>query len=167
IPCADGPGGSGRLMNQVTRTNRFRIVGATLLGVLLLMGASDNTSRVEKLGHQLMCMCSCGQILMECNHVGCTYSDTMRHELTAAVDAGKGDQEVLAMFVEKYGATVLAAPTHSGFDRVAWLLPYIALIVGLGGVAFVVRAWHKRRVPATVAATSGLSTADLSRLREQ
>ncbi len=151
----------------MSRLNRFRIVGSLLLGVLLLMGASDNSSRIDRLGHQMMCMCSCSQILMECNHVGCTYSDTMRNELNAGVDAGKSDSEVLAMFVEKYGTTVLAAPTHSGFDRVAWLLPYIALIVGLGGVAFVVRAWHKRRVPATVAATSGLSTADLSRLREQ
>jgi cytochrome c-type biogenesis protein CcmH/NrfF len=151
----------------MSRLNRFRIVGSLLLGVLLLMGASDNSSRTDRLGHQMMCMCSCSQILMECNHVGCTYSDTMRNELTAGVDAGKSDSEVLAMFVEKYGTTVLAAPTHSGFDRVAWLLPYIALIVGLGGVAFVVRAWHKRRVPATVAAASGLSTADLSRLREQ
>lgn len=149
------------------RLNRFRILGSLLLGALLLMGASDNSSRIDRLGHQMMCMCSCSQILMECNHVGCTYSDTMRKELAAGVDAGKSDTEVLAMFVEKYGTTVLAAPTHSGFDRVAWLLPYAALILGIGGVALVVRTWHKRRVPATVTASSGLSTADLSRLREQ
>jgi len=142
-------------------------IAVLLLAATLLIGADSPETRVSTLGHQMMCMCSCSQILMECNHVGCTYSDTMRNELTAGVDAGKSDSEVLAMFVEKYGTTVLAAPTHSGFDRVAWLLPYIALIVGLGGVAFVVRAWHKRRVPATVAATSGLSTTDLSRLREQ
>ncbi len=154
-------------MNAAILRNRFRIAGAILVGALLLMGASDNTSRVEKLGHQMMCMCSCGQILMECNHVGCTYSDTMRHELTAAVDAGKTDQEVLAMFVEKYGTTVLAAPTHKGFDRVAWILPYAALIVGLGGVALIVRAWHKRHGPAMATAGSGLSPAELSRLREQ
>lgn len=152
---------------QIVHTHRLRTLGAIVVGILLLMGASDNTSRVEKLGHQMMCMCSCGQILMECNHVGCTYSDTMRHELTAAVDAGKTDQEVLAMFVEKYGTTVLAAPTHRGFDRVAWILPYVALIVGVGGVALIVRTWHKRNIPAVVAAGSSLSQAELSRLREQ
>jgi cytochrome c-type biogenesis protein CcmH len=146
---------------------RLRLLGALLIAVLLLMGVGDSTSRVEKLGHQMMCMCSCSQILMECNHVGCAYSSRMRQELTDAVDAGKSDQAILTMFVEKYGTTVLAAPTHSGFDRVAWLLPYIALVVGIGGVALVVRAWHKRRVPAAVSANSGLSPADLSRLREQ
>lgn len=154
-------------MQTSSHANRLRLLGVLLIAVLLLMGAGDSTSRVEKLGHQLMCVCSCSQILMECNHVGCTYSDTMRKELTAAVDAGETDKEVLALFVEKYGVTVLAAPTHSGFDRVAWLLPYIALVVGIGGVALVVRAWHKRRVPVAVGASSGLSSADLSRLREQ
>ena len=154
-------------MRVFRQVNRFRTLAALFVGVLLLMGAGDSTSRVEKLGHQMMCVCSCSQILMECNHVGCAYSSTMRQELAEAVDAGKSDQAVLAMFVEKYGTTVLAAPTHSGFDRVAWLLPYIALVVGIGGVALVVRAWHKRRVPAMVAAGSGLSSADLSRLREQ
>ncbi len=154
-------------MQTFSRANRLRLLGVLLIAVLLLMGAGDSTSRVEKLGHQLMCVCSCSQILMECNHVGCAYSSRMRQELTDAVDAGKGDQEVLAMFVEKYGTTVLAAPTHSGFDRVAWLLPYIALVVGIGGVALIVRTWHKRRVPVTAAAGARLSPADLSRLREQ
>lgn len=154
-------------MRTVHGARRFRVLGALLVGVLLLMGAGDSTSRVEKLGHQMMCMCSCNQILMECNHVGCAYSSKMRQELTAGVDAGKSDQAILAMFVEEYGTTVLAAPTHSGFDRVAWLLPYIALIVGIGGVALIVRTWHRRRVPATAISNSGLSAADLSRLREQ
>lgn len=154
-------------MRIVHGASRFRVLGALLVGVLLLMGAGDSTSRVEKLGHQMMCMCSCNQILMECNHVGCAYSSKMRQELAAGVDAGKSDKEILAMFVDEYGTTVLAAPTHSGFDRMAWLLPYIALIVGIGGVALIVRTWHKRRVPATATAGSGLSPADLSRLREQ
>jgi cytochrome c-type biogenesis protein CcmH len=131
------------------------------------MGAGDNSSRIDRLGHQMMCMCSCNQILMECNHVGCTYSDSMRHDLTAAVDSGKSDDDVLAVFIEKYGTTVLAAPTHTGFNRVAWLMPYIALIVGVGGVALIVRAWHKRYGGVPAHATAGISPADLSRLREQ
>ncbi len=149
------------------RNHRFRAMAAILLGVLLLLGAGDNSSRVDRLGHQLMCMCSCNQILLECNHVGCAYSSSMTKELQAYVDAGKSDKEVLAAFVEKYGTTVLAAPTLSGFDRVAWIMPYLALLVGIGGVALVVRAWHKRYGGRTVAAGPQLSAADLSRLREQ
>ena len=151
----------------LARCNRSRLLATLFLGAVLLMGASDDSSRMDRLGHRMMCMCSCGQILMECNHVGCTYSDTMRHELSAGIDSGKSDKEILASFVEKYGTTVLAAPTHSGFDRVAWLMPYILFVVGIGGCVVIVRTWHRRHAPAAAAVTSGLSPDELRRLREQ
>ena len=149
------------------REYRLRTLAALLLTVVILLGAGDNSARVEKLGHQMMCMCGCNQILLECNHVGCTYSERMRGELTAAVDSGSSDDAVLQTFIEKYGTTVLASPTHTGFDRVAWIMPYFALIVGVGGVALIVRAWHKRFAGRAVAVTAGMSSADISRLRDQ
>ena len=114
-----------------------------LLGGMVLVGAGDST-RADKLGHRMMCACGCNQILLECNHVGCTYSDRMRGELVAAIDNGKSDSDVLQFFVEKYGTTVLAAPTRTGFDRVAWLMPYLALLLGVGLVISAVRRWKAR-----------------------
>ncbi len=149
------------------RGNRLRLLSAVLLGVLVLIGAGDDSARVEKLGHQMMCMCGCNQILLECNHVGCTYSESMRGELVAALGSGSSDDAVLQTFIEKYGTTVLASPTHSGFDRVAWIMPYLALIVGIGGVALVVRAWHKRYGGRAATVTAGINAADLGRLRDQ
>ena len=78
-----------------------------------------------------MCVCGCNQVLLECNHVGCTYSDRMRDELAAEFDRGDSDDLVLQAFVQKYGPTVLAAPTTTGFNRVAWIMPYLALVLGL------------------------------------
>jgi cytochrome c-type biogenesis protein CcmH/NrfF len=149
-----------------SRANRVRILAVLCIGVFLL-GASDDSSRLDRLGHRMMCVCSCGQILMECNHVGCTYSDTMRHELASAIDGGKSDDAILAEFIDKYGTTVLAAPTHTGFDRVAWLLPYLLFIVGVGGFVCIVQLWRKRPATAPGVAASGLSSDELSRLREQ
>ena len=152
---------------RFSRANFLRMSAVLVLGVFLL-GASDDSSRLDRLGHRMMCVCGCSQILMECNHVGCTYSETMRQELSSAIDAGKSDDDaILAGFVEKYGTTVLAAPTHSGFDRVAWFMPIFLLIVGVGGCVWVVYVWHKRR-PAPPALASASQGADaLSRFREQ
>ena len=150
-----------------TCDNRVRILAVLGISVFLL-AASDDSSRMDRLGHRMMCMCSCSQILMECNHVGCTYSDTMRHELASEIDAGKSDDAILAVFIEKYGTTVLAAPTHSGFDRVAWLMPYVLLTVGLGACVWIVHVWHRRHATAPAVPTTGsLSAEELSRLREQ
>ena len=85
-----------------------------------------------------MCVCGCSQILLECNHVGCTYSDRMRNELMAALDRGENDDLTLQAFVQKYGPTVMAAPTATGFNRVAWIMPFLALVLGLLTTVFIV-----------------------------
>ncbi len=123
-----------------------------LASALLLMAAADDPGgkRFDKLGHAVMCQCGCGQIMAECNHVGCSSSDKMRKELRAAMDRGEDDKTILAGFVAKYGPTVLSAPTGKGFDLVAWIMPVVIFFAGILGVAFVVRAW-KRRAPAAAA----------------
>jgi cytochrome c-type biogenesis protein CcmH len=119
-------------------------VAVLFAAVLALVGAGDDSGRFKDLGHRLMCACGCNQILLECNHVGCSYSDRMRGELTTALDRGDADDLVLQGFVQKYGPTVLAAPSKSGFNRVAWIMPYLALIVGIVGVSYIVRIWKSR-----------------------
>jgi len=147
---------------------RLRFLPAVLAGVLLLMGAGDDSARIDRLGHQMMCVCGCNQILLECNHVGCSYSSRMRGELVAAVDSGNSDGAVLETFIQKYGTTVLAAPTMIGWvNRAAWIMPYAALALGLLLVAAVVRIWRNRPLPAPVGVPTPVVGADLDRFRAQ
>ena len=117
---------------------------------LLLMGAAGDTTgqRFDRLGHNLMCTCGCGQILLECNHVGCTTSEQMRQELKTSLARGDSDDVVLAGFVAKYGPTVLASPTTTGFNRVAWIMPVVIFLIALVAVVLVVRRWKRRTPPA-------------------
>jgi cytochrome c-type biogenesis protein CcmH len=137
------------------------------LAVFALLGAGDPASRFNDLGHQLMCICGCNQILLECNHVGCPDSDGMRNELMSAVTRGDSDSLVEQAFVQKYGPTVLAAPTTTGFDRTAWIMPFAALVLGFGGVVFVIRAWKNRPAPALADGVRPARGAELEQFREQ
>lgn len=146
-----------------------RLAQATLLcvSIFAFMGASDQGSRFKDLGHRMMCVCGCSQILLECNHVGCQYSDRMREELMAALDRGDSDDLVLQSFVQKYGTTVIAAPTTTGFNRVAWVMPYLALALGLTTVVLVVRTWKNRPLVAPEGAVAPPTGAELDRYRDQ
>jgi len=144
-----------------------RLLPALLLGVLLLIGAGDDSARIDRLGHQMMCVCGCNQILLECNHVGCAYSTKMRDELIAEVDRGNNDNTVLQWFIQTYGTTVLATPTTAGFNRVAWIMPYFALVFGIGGVVLVVRAWRNRPPGPPSADRSQVKSTELEHFREQ
>jgi cytochrome c-type biogenesis protein CcmH/NrfF len=132
---------------------------------MLFLGA-DTDARFNKLGHQLMCMCGCNQILLECNHVGCNYSERMRNELTAGLERGDSESLVLQSFVQKYGNTVLAAPTTTGFNRVAWIMPFAVFAVALALAVWFVRMWRSRAVAQPVPAPK-LDVAELDELRKK
>src|SRR3954454_22576654 len=117
-----------------------KVLQAVLLcGALFTFLGAGGEARFRDLGHRLMCVCSCNQILLECNHVGCTYSDRMRGELMASLDKGDSDDLVMQAFVQKYGTAVIAAPTTKGFNRVAWIMPFLALAVGFVLMVWIVR----------------------------
>ncbi len=145
-----------------------RLTQAALLmfATTLFLGAGDD-ARFQKLGHKLMCVCGCNQILLECNHVGCSYSDRMRGELVEAADRGDSDDLTLQSFVQKYGPTVIAAPTVTGFNIVAWIMPFVVLLAGTGLAVYVVRAWRGRPIPAFPGGVRPVSGADLDKFREQ
>jgi cytochrome c-type biogenesis protein CcmH/NrfF len=123
-----------------------RALGAILVAALafVMMGAGDETTRLDRIGHQLVCQCGCGQILMECNHVGCPVSGPMIQELRSQIAAGSPDKAILDSFMAKYGPIVLASPIRGGFDNVAWIVPWILAAGGLLVIVFVVRSWYSR-----------------------
>ena len=119
-------------------------MGVLFFAATFLVGADSPETRVSTLGHQMMCMCGCGQILSECNHVGCTYSTRQLAEVREMVLRGDSNAAVKNAMVEKYGTTVLAAPTTSGFNIVAWIMPFAIFLLALGAVVYVVRTWNRR-----------------------
>jgi cytochrome c-type biogenesis protein CcmH/NrfF len=136
-----------------------------VIALFTFMGVGDEDARFRDLGHHLMCACGCGQILLECNHVGCAYSDRMRNELAAALDRGDNDDLTLQSFIQKYGTTVVAAPSTSGFGRVAWIMPFVALLAGMATVVFVVRSWRNRPTPALADGIKPLHGPELEQFR--
>jgi len=138
-----------------------------IAAVFSLLGAGDPASRFNEIGHQMMCICGCKQILLECNHVGCPDSDGMRNELMAALTRGDSDSLVEQSFVQKYGPTVLAAPTNKGFDRAAYIMPFVALLLGFGLVVVIVRSWKNRPEPAIAGGLRPLRGAELEQFRDQ
>jgi cytochrome c-type biogenesis protein CcmH len=85
-------------------------------------------------------------------------------QLADRVQKDSSDDSVLQSFVQEYGNTVLAAPTHQGFDRAAWIMPFAVFFLGSFTAAAVIRNW-KARSPALLAARK--SAPELDSYREQ
>jgi cytochrome c-type biogenesis protein CcmH/NrfF len=148
---------------------RWVQAGVVCLLAVVMLGA-DPSSRFNKIGHEMICTCGCGQVLLECNHVGCPVSPVMINELHAQMDGGGSDTLILNWFAAKYGATVLAAPIRGGFDNVAWIAPMAAFLLATVGVGLLIRVWtvrSGRRVPVSAAGPDMDDAALRERIRRE
>ena len=150
---APRPQGTAKLLLQIA---------ALIFAGLTMLGASDPSTRFDHLGHQLMCTCGCGEILLECNHVGCPNSGPMITELHNLLGSPTGtgsasgitNASVMNWFANKYGPIVLASPIRGGFDLVAWIMPFAVLAIGAAAVFYFLRLWKQRHAQDTLANAS-------------
>lgn len=143
---------------------RFLQAAGLVLTVCLSLGATDAGFRYSNLNHRLMCVCGCNELLGECNHVSCPSSGPELAELRADLAAGTSDQQILASFAAKYGATVLAAPPAHGFDLVAWIAPFAVLLAAILGTVLLIRRWSvKFEEPARALAADEVLRAQIRR----
>jgi len=89
--------------------------------------------------------CTCGacphEPLSKCI---CSRAAEMRADLRAEIDAGKNHDQIISSLIEKYGSQqFLAAPLDEGFNRMAWLIPYLLGAAGVTGVGFVAIRWQR------------------------
>jgi len=135
---------------------------------VIMLGAVDGGARFNRLGHNMMCACSCGQILLECNHVSCPSSGPMIAELHAQLAGGGSDKSIMSWFAAKYGATILAAPLRGGFDNVAWIMPYAVFFLSILGTGILIYFWKRRSLLNTPpAGTTGTLDTEREAMRER
>src|SRR5215470_1881308 len=88
----------------------------------------------------------------------------MKGIIREQLQAGKTPTEIKSYFVSKYGEWVLLAPTTKGFSLAVWVLPFVALFIGLGLGVWLLRRWSTKK---TRLETKALDPALLARVRNE
>jgi cytochrome c-type biogenesis protein CcmF len=99
----------------------------------------------KRLGERLVCLCGdCGkEPIGVCT---CSYAAGIRRQIAELVDQGKSEDEIIQHFIAKYGGQqLLGEPLNQGFNRLAWLFPYLAGATGIVVVGAVAMRWSRRR----------------------
>jgi cytochrome c-type biogenesis protein CcmH len=114
-----------------------------MIAVLVLLAGPATVwaaSQLADLENALMCKCDdkCGKVLINCT---CDTSKETRKTLTSKLESGLTVDQIVQQYVDKYGETVLSAPTKSGFNLSAWIMPFAALAIGGFGVRKVIKSW--------------------------
>ena len=110
-------------------------------------------SLLQDLENALMCKCDdkCGKVLINCT---CSTSDKTRKNFSKMLDSGLTVEQIIKSQVDKYGETVLSAPTKFGFNLTAWVMPFMALIAGGVGIRKILYTWVGKKQPEDVQSKS-------------
>ena len=123
---------------------KLRIIAILLAALLAIVAlatpvyAAVASKDVEK---QLMCQCGCTMVVDVCD---CETANQMRDKIAELIGQGQDKNQIVAYFVGEYGEKILSAPTKKGFNLVAWVVPFAAVIIGGTALYFILRAWARK-----------------------
>ena len=109
-------------------------------------GLANAGAILSDLENQLMCKCDdkCGKVLINCT---CSTADKNRKKFTKMLESGLTVDQIVQQQIEKYGETVLSAPTKKGFNLTAWVIPFGALMIGGVGLRRLLSGWVGKNKP--------------------
>ncbi len=96
-------------------------------------------------------------------------ADRMRVEIRTMLTQGKSEGEILDFFVDRHGLQILAMPPARGFNLLAYLIPFLVLVAGVGLLIVAMRRWRHTAppLPAGTGLDVDISPDDRERLRRE
>lgn len=129
----------------------FAWTGTLLLGFGPAARANESAAGAKdparKITSQLICPCSCGEILSGCT---CDTGKAMQAFVSDGLKSGKSKDEIVGSLVAKYGEVIRGAPKAEGFNLIVWIAPFAATLLGLLLAAWILLRWARRRAPVMV-----------------
>lgn len=151
------------------------VVAVTVAGIMALAtlastrsfaneSASGKKDPARAITSQLICPCSCGEILSGCT---CETGKAMQGYVDREIKAGKSKDQIEASLVNQYGEVILGAPKAKGFNLLVWVAPFLATAFGFLLASLILFRWVRRRAPIAAGAPDAGMSAGHSTTAEQ
>ena len=95
----------------------------------------------------LTCQCGCGLTVHSCNHIQCGSGEPIKKEISERLARGESKEQILDAFTKKFGEKVLSSPTMQGFNTLAWIMPFAAVLTAGAILAMVIQRRTRMAAP--------------------
>ena len=113
-------------------------VAALSLAAFGTRSAPTAQDRVSSISRTVKCPVCSGESVAESNAPA---SQEIRRQIAEQVQQGQTDDEIRSFYAAKYGQAILLTPSASGVNVLVWILPIVALAVGIAALVIVFRRW--------------------------
>ena len=118
----------------------FVVAAALTIGIASTTGPQTPEERIDAISKRVACPVCDGESVFESQNSASIAIRNQVGDLVAENDLG--DDQIVAFIETRYGAQVLLVPRASGFDALVWVLPAVALVCGVAGLAVAFRRWR-------------------------
>jgi cytochrome c-type biogenesis protein CcmH len=119
---------------------------------------------IRRVGRKLACRCGvCNNTVADCAMLECGYCLPARRKIADMQKAGQSDDFIVASFVKESGASALSQPPTEGFSLLSWVMPFVAIGIGLVAITF----WIKKYQPKPAGGLPEVDSAMLNRYRDR
>lgn len=121
-------------MKRITWIAAFVIVALIAIPAVALAQDGDpgtpvvTDDDVNAVANQLYCPVCENVPLDVCGTQACA---DWRGEIRTMLQEGRSEQEIFNYFTDRYGQRVLATPEARGFNLIVWIVPPLAVIIGI------------------------------------
>jgi cytochrome c-type biogenesis protein CcmH len=139
---------------------------AALLFALALLAALPQIAgavTVNEVAREVRCP-TCNTPLDVSNSPAAT---DMKSYIAERIDRGWDKDRIIDGLVAEFGEGVRATPPKSGFDLIAWLVPALAVLVGIAAVGALAWSWSRRRPAGPEAEPTPPSAEEARRLDDE
>jgi len=121
--------------------------------------ATPKSALEAELEGNIICTCGCRRPLDRGGMPKCEGEASQRAKIREYIAQGKDHDGVIAAFIHDFGGQdILSAPVDKGFNRLAWLFPYLVGITGAAAIGFAAIRWSRHHD--TQLAVPGMSIDD-------
>jgi len=104
---------------------------------------------VRRVGEKLACLCGgCKNSVGSCPMLGCHYATPRREMIAKMLADGKSDRQIIDATVKEQGIQALVTPPAEGFNILAWVMPFVAIGLGLLAITYFIRRMSAKRAAA-------------------
>ena len=135
-----------------------RLCVAVVIPVLASASSSPTPEQIKEVAADLVCLCG------DCNRQSlatCICSDFAvpeRERIGQLLQSGKSGEQIVSQYIAEFGVHILAAPPVQGYSLIAWIGPFVGLVVGFFAVRTVLKRWRwqtpRAAEPSATAATA-------------
>jgi cytochrome c-type biogenesis protein CcmH len=137
------------------------VLALVLAGALVFAsargGVQTPAQRATALDSVIKCP-SCDGISVEDSSA--STAAAVRQLVLARLRHGQSDQQIETYLVSRYGPSILLRPPTTGITAVVWVVPLVAAVGGVGGLALFF--WRRRRPVAVAVSAEDRALVDLA-----